>query len=129
MKHLLLIALGGAFGALGRYWLSTAVNAYSQNKWQLVGFPLGTLVVNIIGSFLIGILYVLILERLSLHPDWRSVAVVGFLGAFTTFSSFSLETITLLENGQLGNAVLYVASSLVLCLLVTWLAITLTRLT
>ena len=122
MKHLLLIALGGAGGALCRYGLVNLINQFDHGK-----FPLGTLTVNVIGSFLIGIMYVLIAERLSLHPDWRSIIIVGFLGAFTTFSTFSLEVITLLEHGQLTTAATYIASSLLICFLVAWLAIVLTR--
>ena len=127
MKHLLMIAAGGAAGALCRHGLVNLINNFNQVKTDAGAFPLATLSVNIIGSFCIGIMYVLIAERLSLHPDWRSVAIVGFLGAFTTFSTFSLETITLLENGQLSHALLYVLSSLLICVFATWLAITLTR--
>jgi fluoride exporter len=122
MKQLLLIALGGAGGALCRYGLVNLINQFNHGK-----FPMGTLTVNVIGSFLIGVVYVLIAERLSLHPDWRSILMVGFLGAFTTFSTFSLEVITLLENGQLVTALTYITSSLLVCLLVAWLAIVLTR--
>ena len=122
MKNLLLIALGGAGGALCRHWLVNAVNQLSQSR-----FPFGTLTVNLLGSFFIGVMYVLITERLVLHPDWRSVAMVGFLGAFTTFSTFSLETIALLENGQLLNAGLYTLGSLSLCMLATWCAISVAR--
>lgn len=118
-----MIALGGASGALCRYWLVNIIN-----KDRLGSFPLGTLSVNIIGSFLIGIMYVLIAEKVSLHPDWRSVVMVGFLAAFTTFSTFSLETVTLLEYGQLAQALLYVSSSVVICVLASWLGISLTRL-
>jgi CrcB protein len=123
MKHMLLIALGGAGGALSRYWLMNLVN-----QWHHVKFPFGTLAVNLIGSFAIGIMYVLITERVALHPDWRNVAMVGFLGAFTTFSTFSLEVITLLENGEVVMATGYMLSSLLLCVMAAWLAIYLTRL-
>ncbi|MEE8058098.1 MAG: fluoride efflux transporter CrcB [Pseudomonadales bacterium] len=123
MKHLLMIAAGGAAGALCRHWLVNLINTFSHSR-----VPMGTLSVNIIGSFCIGIMYVLITERIVLHPDWRNVAIVGFLGAFTTFSTFSLEAITLLENGQMTNAALYISSSLILCVLAAWLAISLTRL-
>ncbi|MGK0441457.1 MAG: CrcB protein [Pseudohongiellaceae bacterium] len=122
MKQLLLIALGGAGGALCRHGMVNLINQFNHGK-----FPMGTLSVNVIGSFFIGVMYVLIAERLSLHPDWRSIVMVGFLGAFTTFSTFSLEVITLLEHGQLMTAVTYIASSLLVCLLVAWLAIVLTR--
>ncbi len=122
MKHLLLIAAGGASGALCRHWLSALINSATQGR-----FPYGTITVNILGSFFIGIMYVLIAERLALHPDWRNVAMVGFLGAFTTFSTFSLETITLLENGFIADALVYMISSVVLCIFAAWVAISLAR--
>ena len=87
----------------------------------------GTLTVNLIGSFFIGIMYVLIAERMALHSDWRNITIVGFLGAFTTFSTFSLEAITLLENGFVLNAFSYVFGSLILCFFASWMAILLTR--
>ncbi len=123
-----MIAAGGAAGALCRYSLVNWINSFAHSKTQWGLFPLGTLSVNVIGSFAIGIMYVLIAERMALHADWRNVAIIGFLGAFTTFSTFSLETITLLENGHLAHALLYVVSSLLVCVLAAWLAITLTRL-
>lgn len=127
-----MIAVGGAAGALCRYWLMNSINMLTHGRESagvvpFGGFPFGTLAVNFIGSFVIGILYVLITERMSLHPDWRSIIIVGFLGAFTTFSTFSLETVTLLENGHLFNGALYMLSSVVLCVLGAWIAIYLTR--
>ncbi|MEQ9512019.1 MAG: CrcB family protein, partial [Balneola sp.] len=85
-----------------------------------------TLLVNVSGSFAIGVVFAL-LERQVLHPDWRGVLMVGFLGAFTTFSTFSLEAITLWESGQAGQAAGYVLASVVLSLLAAGVAITLTR--
>lgn len=123
MKQLLLIAVGGASGALCRYGLVNLINQLHSSR-----FPYGTIAVNIIGSFFIGVMYVLIAEKMSLHPDWRSILIVGFLGAFTTFSTFSLEAITLLEHGQIATAGAYIASSILVCLMVSWVAITLTRL-
>jgi len=123
MKHLLFIALGGAGGALARHWMSTVVHASARSH-----FPWGTLSVNLLGSFCIGVLYVIIVERGMIHPDWRSVTIVGFLGAFTTFSTFSLETIALLENGQAGMALAYVLFSVTVCIVAVWMAMTITRL-
>jgi CrcB protein len=122
MKHILFIALGGAGGALARYWLAAWVHNSAQSH-----FPWGTLLVNALGSFAIGFAYILIVERGAIHPDWRSVFMVGFLGAFTTFSTFSLETLALFENGQGGLAVLYVTMSVLACLLSAWGGATITR--
>jgi CrcB protein len=124
MKHLIFIALGGAGGALARHWLSGLLTSSDR----VSHFPFGTLTVNLLGSFGIGVMYVLIVERGLVHPDWRSVAMVGFLGAFTTFSTFSLETLELFENGQPGAALGYVGLSVVLCIIAVWMSVVLTRL-
>ena len=123
MKHLVFIALGGAFGALARYWLYILVHGAEP-----VRFPWATLAVNFLGSFAIGIAYVLIVERGAVHPDWRSVAMIGFLGAFTTFSTFSLEALVLAEAGQMASAAGYVVLSVAACLLAVWSGMTLVRL-
>lgn len=123
MKHLLFIALGGAGGALARHWISNLVHSSANSH-----FPWGTLTVNLLGSFCIGLMYVVIVERGLIHPDWRSVSMVGFLGAFTTFSTFSLETIALLENGQPVAALGYVLLSVFICIFAVWLAMSLVRL-
>ena len=119
----LMIALGGAGGAVARYLLSL----WMQQKWPMA-FPFGTLTVNIAGSFFIGLIYVLIVEKMVLHPDWKNVFIVGFLGAFTTFSTFSLEVVTLIENGRVGAGVLYVVASVMFCLAAAWFAMALARL-
>jgi CrcB protein len=123
MKYLLFIALGGASGAVSRYLLANWVHQLWEGK-----LPLGTLMVNIIGSAAIGVVYVLVLEKDVLHPDWRGVLMVGFLGAFTTFSTFSLETITLMESGHWLHAVGYMLASTILCVLFAGAAVQLTRL-
>ena len=122
MKHLLFIALGGAGGALARHWVSSLVHSGTGSH-----FPWGTLTVNALGSFAIGVAFALIVERGLVHPDWRSVTMVGFLGAFTTFSTFSLEALTLYENGQPGFALLYIGSSVLVCIAAVWVGITLMR--
>jgi CrcB protein len=122
MKELLLIGLGGALGALSRYGFGQFTSRY-----YLGHFPLGTWLINVLGSFFIGILFVLIVERVKIHADYRLVFMVGFLGAFTTFSSFSLETINLMMNGRIFTALFYVLASVMVCLLATWLGIVLGR--
>lgn len=121
MQYLLFIALGGAAGSVLRYLLAQ----WTQAQWQGV-LPLGTLLVNFTGSFGIGVIFVL-LERQVLHPDWRGVLIVGFLGAFTTFSTFSLEAITLWESGHAAQALGYMLVSVVLCVAGAGAAISLTR--
>jgi CrcB protein len=119
----LLIALGGACGALSRYGIGRAVNIYlAQIHW-----PLGTFAVNIAGSFTIGAIYVLITEKSSLHADWRYVLMVGFLGAFTTFSTFSLESVAMLEAGKIAMAMLYMVATLASCVIGCWLGMSLAR--
>lgn len=120
MLQLLAIASGGALGALLRFVMSSSV-------YKLLGrdFPYGTLAVNVLGSLLIGVLFVLLLEKLVVSTVWQAGLLVGLLGAFTTFSTFSLETIALLEDGALVKAGLNVMLSVLLCLAATWLGISL----
>jgi CrcB protein len=84
------------------------------------GFPYGTLMVNIIGCLGMGILYVVFLERLTLGPEWRAAIQIGLLGALTTFSTFSMETLLLIQSGEAQKAVLNIFLSVVLCLAATW---------
>lgn len=123
MRELLAILVGGAAGAVSRFWLANGVYA-----WLGRGFPWGTLVVNVLGSFVMGLLYVLLLERGPLSGEWRALLLVGFLGAFTTFSSFSIETLVLIEQGYLGRAFANIWVSLLACLLSCWLGLLLGRL-
>ncbi len=116
------IALGGAIGAMARFWVYNASLA-----WGGARFPYATLVVNVIGSLLIGVLYVLFTERAQLPATWKPILVTGFLGAFTTFSTFSLETMQLLQGGRPGLALVNVALSVILCLLAAWGGLSLAR--
>lgn len=122
MSSLIAIAAGGAAGALLRFWASTGVYALLGR-----GFPYGTLVVNVLGSFLMGLLTVLLIERLALGPAWRAGLLVGVLGGFTTFSTFSMETLALIEQGAALRACLNVLLSVGLCLLCVWLGVLLGR--
>jgi len=118
----LAIALGGAAGALMRYWVSTAVYA-----WLGRGFPWGTLAVNVAGSLAMGLLYILLLERLTTGPEIRAFLLIGFLGAFTTFSTFSIETFNLIEQAEIGKAFLNMGVSVLVCLLAAWAGVILGR--
>lgn len=118
----LLVAAGGAAGAASRFALAQLSYAYVRHDW-----PWGTFAVNTAGSFLIGIIYVLITEKSALHADWRYVLIVGFLGAFTTFSTFSLETVALVEAGRAVAAASYIAATVASCVLGCWLGIALLR--
>ena len=120
--QILAVATGGALGALGRYWVSGWLN----NADHL--FPLGTLSVNVIGSFLMGVCFVLILEKAHLSPELRPLLMVGFLGAFTTFSTFSLETVAMIGEGHIMSALIYISLSVLLCIAALGAGLWLTRL-
>lgn len=121
--QILLVALGGASGALGRYGVSRLVDTLTPGH----SWPSATFLVNLVGSTLIGILYVIITEKSALHPDARHILMVGFLGAFTTFSTFSLETVAMVEAGRLALALSYVFITLASCIIGCWLGIQLAR--
>lgn len=122
IKELTIISCGGAFGAVMRYYLSNVV-------YQLLdrGFPYGTMVVNILGSFLIGIGFVLFTEKMTFGSDVRLFVMVGLLGALTTFSTFSLETLLLMQQGELLKAGLNIILSVFACLCLTWLGMIVAR--
>ena len=122
MIQAIAIASGGAVGALLRFWVSTWVYARLGRD-----FPWGTLAVNVVGSLLMGLLYILLIERLSVPPVWRAALLVGLLGAFTTFSTFSIETLNLIEDGALLRALMNILLSVTLCLFGAWLGVLLGR--
>jgi fluoride exporter len=121
MQTLLAIAGGGALGAVSRYWLTQWVQG-----WLGHDFPYGTLTVNVLGCLLVGAVYGMLDRNSELGYGWHALLVVGFMGAFTTFSAFSLATLQLLERGALlaavANVLLSVLMSLAACGLGLWAA-------
>ena len=128
MTEFLAIAMGGAVGALLRWGIMLGMTNVLRES-----FPLGTLLVNVIGSLLIGVAFVCLVERIQTEgiatsPAFKSAVMIGVLGAFTTFSTFSLQTLEMFADGRGMAGSLYVISSVVLCLLATALGIGLARL-
>ncbi|MDO9423301.1 MAG: fluoride efflux transporter CrcB [Methylobacter sp.] len=119
MNQILAIALGGSFGAVVRFLVSSGVA-----QWLGRGFPYGTLVVNVIGSFMIGLLAeTLILQRVTITFEYRAALLVGFLGSLTTFSTFSLDTFYLIEQGNLTKAAVNIFASITTCVFAVWIGL------
>ncbi|HEC27753.1 MAG TPA: fluoride efflux transporter CrcB [Gammaproteobacteria bacterium] len=122
MNQLIVIAAGGAVGAVMRYGMSNAVYTVLGRS-----FPYGTLAVNVLGSLLMGFLFVLLIERSAFDVYWRSAILIGGLGAFTTFSTFSIETLNLIEDGAVTLALLNILLSVALCIVAVWLGVAMAR--
>lgn len=121
MTNYLIVALGSAIGGALRYWLSNFVY-----NWLPAVFPFGTLIVNFTGSFIIGLLIFGLDDRGLITAEMRLLLTVGFCGGFTTFSTFSLETVNLLKNSEYSLAALNIIASVALTLAATFLAYILT---
>ena len=119
------VALGGAIGSMGRFWLAGAMAALTGPR-----FPWGTLLINVLGSALIGLVAGLTLTpaRMGMHPDLRIFLMTGVCGGFTTFSAFSLQTLELMQAGDTVPAIAYAIGSVVLCVIATYAAWALGRL-
>jgi CrcB protein len=122
VREFLLIGVGAVLGANLRYWVT---NVFVQRFG--VAFPYGTLFINITGSFLLGLVLTLIANRLVVDPGFRLAIGTGFMGAYTTFSTFSVDTVTLLEQGDILLAAGYSAASLLGCILGAYVGIVLGR--
>ena len=109
------IALGGSLGAISRYWVSAATYSWLGNN-----FPYGTLMVNVTGSLAMGFLTVLLVQRFDVSDEVRLGLIIGFLGSFTTFSAFSIDTIHWIENGAVLKALTYILISVIACVLAAW---------
>jgi len=121
LDRYLVVLAGAGLGGMTRYALGTWIMARSGGR-----FPLGTFLINISGSFFIGLLMTLLTERLQPHPNWRLFLVVGVLGGYTTFSSFEYETLQAVRDGERWMGLLYVAGSVLLGYLAVWLGAALT---
>ena len=118
MNLLLAIALGGSAGAITRFIVANSIYG-----WLGRGFPTGTLFINVSGCFLMGLLTEILTQRWAVGMEWRAAILVGFLGAYTTFSTFALETLYLFETGDLLKAFLSILLSTLLCMLAVWIGL------
>ncbi len=118
IKQIMLIAMGGGVGAVLRYVVAAGVHQLTSRE-----FPYGTLVVNIVGSLLIGLFAIFLLEKTSQSANLRALIIIGGLGGFTTFSTFSYETVSLIQHGALMRAILNVSGHVMCCLLATWVGL------
>jgi len=116
MTRTLLVAVGGLLGSVGRYWIGGLVQ-------QAIGaaFPLGTLAVNVLGSFVVALVMALSLDRGAIGANARLLLTVGFCGGFTTMSTFSYETMALVRDGEVGLALVNVAGTLTGCFAAVWI--------
>jgi CrcB protein len=111
------VAVGGALGSVARFWLAGAMAALTGPR-----FPWGTLLINVLGSFVIGLVGALTMtaDRVALHPDLRLFLMTGICGGFTTFSAFSLQTLELLQGGEIVPAFGYAIGSVIFCVIATY---------
>ena len=123
MKHLLLVGLGGFIGSVARFLVSKL-----NLSWHFLSIPMGTLTVNVLGSFIIGILVGISVKSDLISTDLRLFLMVGFCGGFTTFSSFSSENLILMQNGQVVTVLIYTALSILLGFLAVYLGYIFTNL-
>ncbi|HKI60704.1 MAG TPA: fluoride efflux transporter CrcB [Mariprofundaceae bacterium] len=122
VRQLMAVAAGGAAGAVMRWLMASGIQKMAGGA-----FPWGTFAVNALGSLLLGFLFVWLIERSTAGELMRLAITVGFLGAFTTFSTYSLESVRLLQEGAIGLALGNVLGQVVVCLMLTWLGVQLAR--
>ena len=115
MQKYLLIAAGGALGSIARYWVGSTIAGRMGTR-----FPYGTLVINISACLIIGFSLTYLGKRAGLNPAWRFLVPVGFIGAYSTFSTYEWETLSTMRSGAFALASLYAAGSLILGLAATW---------
>ncbi len=115
MSIYIAIAVGGSLGAVSRYWVST-----TTYQWLGQNFPYGTLSVNLLGSLAMGFLSVLLVHRFNVSDEIRVGLLAGFLGSFTTFSTFAMDTLHLVGNDAILRALVYTLASVILCIVGAW---------
>jgi fluoride exporter len=111
----LIVGIGGCVGSILRFWVGSYIGSRMGTR-----FPYGTLVINITGSFLVGLAFALLAAKTQWSPNWRYLIPIGFLGGYTTFSAFELETLRTIQNGQVGLGLLYVATSVIIGFVAVW---------
>jgi CrcB protein len=111
----LMVGIGGCLGSILRFWVGSYIGSRMGTR-----FPYGTLVVNITGSFLVGLVFALMTVRTQWSPNWRYLIPVGFIGGYTTFSAFEYETLRTIQDGQMGLGLLYVATSVIIGFVAVW---------
>jgi fluoride exporter len=116
MNKYLVVGIGGFLGAIARFWLGGYISQRMGTR-----FPYGTFVINITGSFLIGFILTLLAERTHWSPNWRYLIPIGFIGAYTTFSTFEYETFRSVQDGELFLAGLNIALSVIVGFISVWL--------
>jgi len=111
----LFVGIGGCLGSILRFWIGSYIGSKMGTR-----FPYGTLVINVTGSFLIGLIFALLTVKTHWSPNWRYLIPIGFIGGYTTFSSFEYETLRTIQDGQIGLGLLYVATSVVFGFVAVW---------
>lgn len=122
MNKYLLIAAGGALGSIARYWVGSAITNRTGTR-----FPYGTLIVNITACFIIGFCLAVLNRRPEIHPGWRYLIPIGFIGAYSTFSTFEWETVTTVQTGAFLLSLGYVLASLLLGFVAVWAGIAVSK--